>query len=171
LLNPVVALNEDTWAKCMGELLAVLGLSKPVKEMVDFLAWENCNGTTATSGAKSAVKAENLFLHRPGGASLPIRFDSIHGVKGETHAATLVVETFAKQHDLEGLLPVLTGTMHGSQLKGSLRGHCKRAFVAMTRPSHLLCLAISSEHIDDAEIAALEANGWRVIKVQAPVDV
>lgn len=171
LLNPVTALDDHLWTKCMKELSVILGLSKPTREMLGFLVWENCSGAAPTSGAKSAVKAENTYLHRAGGASLPIRFDSIHGVKGETHAATLVVETFAKQHDLKELLPVLTAEKHGSQLKDSLRSHCKRVFVAMSRPSHLLCLAICAEHIGAPQIAALEANGWKVVKVQARTDV
>jgi hypothetical protein len=167
ILNPVAALDEHSWIERMKELLDVLGCSKPTKEITDFLAWETCNGTAPTSGTKSAVKVENTYHHRSGEVSLPIRFDSIHGVKGETHAATLVVETFAKQRDLEVLLPVLTAENHGSQLKDSLRSHCKRVFVAMSRPSHLLCLAISAEHVDDTQIAKLKANGWKLVRVQA----
>src|SRR6266487_24545 len=126
--------------------------------MQDFLAWENCSGTMPASGMKSAIQTEGVYHHRAGDVSLPIRFDSIHGVKGETHAATLVVETFARQHDLKGLLPVLTATQHGSQLRDTARGHCKRVYVGMSRPSHLLCQAISSEHIRDNQVAALGAN-------------
>ena len=119
------------------------------------------------SGMKSAIQTEGVYHHRAGDVSLPIRFDSIHGVKGETHAATLVVETFARQHDLKELLPVLTATQHGSQLRDTAPGHCKRVYVGMSRPSHLLCLAISSEHISDNQVAALGANGWNVVKVEA----
>jgi hypothetical protein len=114
---------------------------------------------------KSSSKTLNIHQHRTKDALLPIRFDSIHGVKGETHAATLVVETFGRQHDLQQLLPVLTGQTHGCQLKDSLRSHCKRAYVGMTRPSHLLCLGISADHINDTEMAALAANGWEVISL------
>ncbi len=89
------------------------------------------------SGMKSAIQTEGVYLHRAGDMSLPIRFDSIHGVKGETHAATLIVETFAR-HDLKELLPVLTAVQHGSQMRDLARGHCKRVFVGMSRPSHLL---------------------------------
>ena len=151
----------------MTELLTLLGISKPPQDAVNFLAWEDCNGTMPTREAKSAVQTEGFYLHRAGEVSLPIRYDSIHAVKGETHAATLVVETFARQHDLKELLPVLTAAQHGSQMRDSARGHCKRVFVGMSRPSHLLCLAISAQHINDAQIKALVANGWKIEKVRA----
>jgi len=167
LLNPVNALDQKKWTACMTELLTLLGISKPPQDAVNFLAWEDCNGTMPTREAKSAVQTEGFYLHRAGEVSLPIRYDSIHAVKGETHAATLVVETFARQHDLKELLPVLTAAQHGSQMRDSARGHCKRVFVGMSRPSHLLCLAISAQHINDAQIKALVANGWKIEKVRA----
>ena len=167
LLNPVVALDERKWIACTKELVMVLGIPKALQECSTFLAWETCSGAMSVSGMKAAVKTEGIYLHKVGGVSLPIRFDSIHGVKGETHAATLVVETFARQHDLKELLPVLTAAQHGSQLRNTARGHCKRAFVGMSRPSHLLCLAISAEHISDQQITDVSTNGWKVVRVSA----
>jgi hypothetical protein len=166
LLNPLNALDKDKWVGCMKGIGVLLRLSKAPQELLDFLAWENCSGAMLASGTKSLIQTEGVYLHRAGDVSLPIRFDSIHGVKGETHAATLVVETFARQHDLKELLPVLTAARHGSQMKDSARGHCKRIFVGMSRPSHLLCLAISAEHVTDVQMVALGANGWKVVKVQ-----
>lgn len=149
------------------KLADLLALTKPPPEVSDFVGWENCSGVTPVNGTKSPRQTDNTYHHRMGEASLPIRFDSIHGVKGETHAATLVVETFAKnQHDLKIVLPVLTGTTHGSQLAGSARRHCKRIFVGMTRPSHLLCLAVSAEHVRDDQLAGMAANGWKVVQVR-----
>jgi len=65
------------------------------------------------------MQTEDFYLHRVGDVSLPIRYDSIHAVKGQTHAATMVVETFARPHDLKELLPVLTATQHASQMRDS----------------------------------------------------
>jgi hypothetical protein len=166
LLNPASALSEPVWAKAMKVLPFILSYSNTSNEILEFLAWENCGGIAPSSGTKSANKDENIYYHKVNGTTLPIHLNSIHGVKGETHAATLVVETFAqKQHDLQELLPVLTAQKHGSKLKN--RNHCKRAFVAMSRPSHLLCLAISSEHINARQIGALASNGWKVVKVNS----
>jgi hypothetical protein len=165
LLNPAITLDNDKWNSCTKELLTHLRIQNASQEILEFLTWEDCIGASPVSGTKSATKTEGIYLHNAGGVSVPIRFDSIHGVKGETHAATLVVETFARQHDLKELLPVLTAGQHGSRLRDVARGHCKRVFVGMSRPSHLLCLAISAEHISNQEITALNANGWKVVRV------
>jgi DNA helicase II / ATP-dependent DNA helicase PcrA len=167
LLNPVNQLDEQKWTACIKEILPLFGIAKPLQDASNFLAWENCAGAMPAREAKSAIRTEGIYLHRVGEISLPIRYDSIHAVKGETHAATMVVETFARQHDLKELLPVLTAAQHGSQMRDSARGHCKRVFVGMSRPSHLLCLAISAEHITNAQITALAANGWKIQKVRA----
>ena len=166
LINPADALEKHKWADCMDKILPLIVPSKPSQELLDFLSWENCSGALPVSGKKSAIQTEGIYIHRMGSEMLPIRFNSIHGVKGETHAATLVVETFARQHDLKELLPVLTATQHSIQLKDVARGHCKRIFVGMTRPSHLLCLAIYSEHISDAQSKILKVSGWNVVNVQ-----
>jgi hypothetical protein len=36
------------------------------------------------------------------------------------------------------------------------------AYVAMSRPTHFLCLAICNENISQADIQELEAAGWFV---------
>jgi DNA helicase-2/ATP-dependent DNA helicase PcrA len=167
LLNPVNPLDEQKWTACIKGILPLLGIVKPPQDASNFLAWESCAGAMPAREAKAVIQTEGIYLHRVGKISLPIRYDSIHAVKGETHAATMVVETFARQHDLKELLPVLTAAQHGSQMRDSARGHCKRVFVGMSRPSHLLCLAISAEHITDAQITALAANGWKIEKVRA----
>ena len=80
---------------------------------------------------------------------------------------TTVLNGFDGAGDLKELLPVLTAAQHGSQMRDSARGHCKRVFVGMSRLSHLLCLAISAEHIADAQITALATNGWKIEKIRA----
>ena len=165
LINPVAPINEPGWSKCAGQLLIIFGIPKSMNEISDFLAWENCDSAVAKTGMKAPTHVGNVYVHRSGGASLPIRLDSIHGVKGETHAATLIVETFARQHDLKELLPVLTQAKHGSQLTGPAHGHCKRLFVGMSRPSHLLCLAVSGDHVTGEQRVALANSGWKVVAV------
>jgi DNA helicase-2/ATP-dependent DNA helicase PcrA len=115
-----------------------------------------------TREAKSAIQTEGVYVHQAGEILLPVHYDPIHGVKAETHAATLVVETFARKHGLKELSPVLMATQHGSQMRDSTRGRCKRVFVGMSRPGHLLCSAISAEHLNDAQITALATNGWKI---------
>jgi len=116
---------------------------------------------SASGGGPEPGRRAELTAESSG--SVVLAFDSIHGVKGETHTATLVLKTFAKSaHDLKTLLPILAGEKKLSGLPTSGRGHCKRVFVAITRPRELLCLAVLRDHISDSQIAALRTQGWAV---------
>jgi DNA helicase II / ATP-dependent DNA helicase PcrA len=164
LINPVVDLDEKTWLKSCEALINCLGFENHSAASRQFLVWERISAAPLMD--KKATKiSENVYLHRAGGLELPIRFDSIHGVKGETHAATLVVQTFARQHDLPSILPALLHQTHGNGLRAAVHGHCKRLFVGMSRPRALVCLAISSEHISEKDQASLTGCGWNVVKV------
>lgn len=168
LIRPDQTLAEPMWRKNMGRLLVTLvgtEWKKIARTTLEFLKWvpPAALEVPQPDNEPNGRKKTNVFIHRSGDRILPIRLDSIHGVKGETHAATLVVETFMnKQHDAHALLPVLTGAKHGSQLTGGAIGHGKRWFVGMSRPTHLLCLALFRERINDGELAALEARQWRI---------
>ncbi len=93
---------------------------------------------------------------------------TIHSAKGQTHTATLVLETFAWQHDLEDLLPWLSGQKTGAAQKDSLRRkeRMRLIYTAMTRPSHLLCLALRRSVVDAATRRRLIDCGWRVIDLE-----
>ena len=98
-------------------------------------------------GDRSTAGRDNLFSYPHDAPSVHIRLGSIHSVKGETHTATLVLEFYYYDHHLSQLKPWLFGTRSGG-LKGSkfegerMLGRMKLHYVAMTRPSHLLCLAM-----------------------------
>lgn len=91
-------------------------------------------------------------------------------MKGETHTATLVLETFWFQHNLASLRPWLEGRKIGGNSAGPReRTRLKLHYVAMTRPTHLLCLAVkrtcfedNKGNLDAKMIAELEKRGWRV---------
>src|SRR5581483_4990977 len=107
--------------------------------------------------------SENIYLHPTAAEPLPIRFFTVHAVKGQTHAATLLVETFSnKSHDLKSLLAVLTGDIHGSALPASKLNCCMCAFVAVTRPTTLVCLAMAAAHVPAASIPKIISQGWVV---------
>lgn len=108
----------------------------------------------------TTTNGENRFLEA---GIFPIHVDTIHGVKGQTHHATLVLETFHYKHDLQQIIPYLAGTealprSPGPRLSQDLR----RLFVAMSRAKELLCLAIHADHVAGPVRAALESNGWLI---------
>ena len=105
-----------------------------------------------------------MTCYPPDVPKVNIRLGSIHSVKGETHTATLVLESYFHDHHLQELKPWLLGIKTGgAKQKVRMSGRLKLHYVAMTRPSHLLCLAMRRDSLDDAEIATLQTRGWHII--------
>lgn len=70
-----------------------------------------------------------------------IVFDTVHGVKGETHDATLYVETEKnRSSDIKRILPYLGVGKLGKGVDVERSRKC--VYVGMSRPSKLLCLAV-----------------------------
>lgn len=140
----------------------------------------------AMSGAAGATPGANRFLEwmeagdnpedgpNPinvmyDGAQEPpitVRLGSIHSVKGETHTATLVLESYNRTHHLNALKRWLLGTRNGgADQNAAMLRRLKLHYVAMTRPQRLLCLAMRADSWSQDEIGALKARGWRVAHV------
>lgn len=124
-----------------------------------------------------APRTDNVFSYPHGDPKVHIRLGSIHSVKGETHTATLVLDTFYYAHHFTELKPWLLGDRSGGlkvkkkgapQLESSrLLGRLKLHYVAMTRPSHLLCVAMRRDVFTDDELDVLKGRGWAVINCSA----
>ncbi|NQT18393.1 MAG: hypothetical protein HQ592_01720 [Planctomycetes bacterium] len=130
-----------------------------------FLEWEAKDDRSELRAPDSCQHPPNVFCHDGPEGSIEIQVSTIHGVKGETHAATLVLETYLnRKYDLRVLLPFLAGNGDREQLSKSpeLRGHMKRVFVGMTRPTDLVCLALHEGHLSEGDLEALQAFGWQV---------
>lgn len=127
----------------------------------EFLAWSEIGNVDAAK-----AKRNNILRDATQAPAIKVRVGSIHSVKGETHTATLVLETFYYKHHLKELKPWLLGQTQGGddrtdRIKQRLRLH----YVAMTRAARLLCLAMRADAFDEAEIGILRGNGWRVARV------
>jgi DNA helicase-2/ATP-dependent DNA helicase PcrA len=166
-LNPAITPAEATWKVWTAELLEVLKFLLPAQssaEAAEFLAWTDILQPSSNGINNPSQSRSNIMTYQSGSDSFPIRFSTIHAVKGQTHCATLVVDTYmSRSHDLKMLLCVLTGTKHGSALDDAGKKRCTRAFVAMTRPNELLCLAIHKDNVKPAhEKALLSQKLWQV---------
>lgn len=86
---------------------------------------------------------------------------TIHSVKGETHTATLYLETCCySKHDSERILKILAGDRADADKPQTIM-NMKMAYVGMTRPTDFLCFAVHAERIDSATIDALKDN-WDI---------
>ncbi len=109
---------------------------------------------------------DNVFCHPVEDPAVRIRVGSIHSVKGETHTATLVLDTFYYKHSYAALKPWLLGQKSGGAGEGRQNiTRLKQHYVAMTRPTHLICLAARADTFTASEIEVLRGRGWRVGRV------
>lgn len=95
--------------------------------------------------------------------SLDIPITTIHQAKGQTHHATLVLETFVlRKHDLKDLSQFLLGE-RPEDIDELQKKYLKQIFVAMSRPKYLVCLAMNEAHLSEEEINKLEDLGWSFV--------
>lgn len=92
-----------------------------------------------------------------------IEFDTIHGVKGETHDATLYLETDRQgASDLNRILPYYgVGKIGSSYLFDYSR---KLAYVGMSRPKKLLCVAMQAKTYEKSKGAF--TDDWVIIDLR-----
>lgn len=145
-----------------------------LNDLKDFFAY-SCNAELTSFlnnlpklQAVNNQKPKNYLEYESDDVKFKIDIATIHSVKGETHTGTLYLETFKDKYETQkGVFKdCLTRKENrdkdfGVQLKETL----KMAYVGMSRPTHLLCVAIhksSFTNIDENK-NELESVGWKVV--------
>jgi DNA helicase-2/ATP-dependent DNA helicase PcrA len=106
-----------------------------------------------------------------GSESVNIRLSSIHAEKGKTHAATMILETYNRTHFVNKLLPWLEGKASAAKRPNeAVKKSIMLMYVGMTRPSHMLCLAMRKSSMGEGKTetkrrAALQQAGWAIIDI------
>jgi DNA helicase II / ATP-dependent DNA helicase PcrA len=178
-------LTKESWLNCwrrtvleIAEAIAQARLSGPIVDA--FLNWkEEPASALADSTDRSLIK-DNTYQYPQSEPQVNIQLGSIHSVKGQTHTATLVLETFWKSHNLERLAPWLFGEKVGcgTAESGDQMKRMKLHYVAVTRPTHLLCLAVKRHTLEDRgggldrkKIQTLKSRGWSIndLTIQLPL--
>lgn len=124
----------------------------------------------ASAGRVLSPRLANRYYYPEEGPLVAIDVGTIHSAKGQTHTATLVLETFSWGHDLGDLLDWLIGVRNGSGKEKKIRrlDRLRLIYTAMTRPTHLLCLALREEALDswmggrEEAVRAFRNRGWQV---------
>lgn len=99
----------------------------------------------------------NVFEHSP---EVRIDVSTIHGVKGETHTATLYLETIYYDYNVKRIIEYLKGN-HPTPTQSHMIQNLRMSYVGMSRPSHFLCLAVHKGHIIGHEKGLIDA-GWEL---------
>ncbi|MDH5669644.1 MAG: UvrD-helicase domain-containing protein [Nitrospira sp.] len=181
LIDKFVAMKETPqremwdgeWREAVREIaVAIAKTPLNSQDAEDFLAWDEKPADLSPTHVVPKSQ-DNLYRYPSSDPKVTIRVGSIHSVKGETHTATLVLETFWYKHNLDSINEWLLcsddrrGGGEG-QVKKRLRVH----YVAMTRPTHLLCLAMKRSSFEDNAgvlstelVQRLEQRGWHLREV------
>lgn len=153
---------DEEWKDKVRDVIGALpDNSLDLEKLEDFLSWPESTAPTATP----ATQKSNFFREPQTNASLvvpKIRVGTVHSVKGETHTSVLIVETYNQVHQMSRLKNWLLGKEGTEIQRNSESARLKLQYVAMTRPTHLLCLAIPGETFADDDRHNLIRLGWQV---------
>lgn len=167
----------QSWEQWQTDILAATGGlsdSGAAPDSADpFLQWdEHDPSLKAPASASPQDAGPNVYRVADGaGRSVDIRLGSVHSMKGQTHLATLLLNTYWHDHSSKKIFPWLLGertNLNGAKERDRTR--LLQTYVAMTRPSHLVCLAIPRFVFGDnaalaKNLATLRVRGWRVADV------
>lgn len=91
---------------------------------------------------QSGLHLDNEYHGSIDGQDIRIEVGSVHAVKGETHTSTLFLDTFYRAYDSTRLVRFFTtGGRDPDRRNESICKALRVAYVAMSRPTHLLCVA------------------------------
>jgi hypothetical protein len=101
-----------------------------------------------------------------GDRHVKVTIDTVGMTKGETHLATLYLESIGHpsgRFDVVEALASMTGrkTSKGKPPE-SLAAQMRYTYVGFSRPTRFLCLAVNSERLDEGDLGKLIDAGWRI---------
>ncbi len=116
------------------------------------------------------IPAENAQILAPTNHykkdGLEIEITSVHAVKGQTHCATLYLEScYYGKHESERLSTQFLGT-NFNDAKVHHKSSVKMAYVGFSRPTDLLCIAIHKDRFDEL-LNTINKDIWEIKTVTA----
>jgi DNA helicase II / ATP-dependent DNA helicase PcrA len=125
----------------------------------DFLNDDSIDATSEASN--EAAQAKNQFVADNG---IVIHIGTVHSAKGETHTATLYMETeYQTKTDATRLINFLKGNRNKAELgKARHQQNLNIAHVAFSRPTQLLAFACRASSISGHEDGLIK-NSWVII--------
>lgn len=163
--------DEARWGHYTKQIAAALRTIVQLPGSVDAAQFMNWRAPAPPQGAGTArglARRDNVFRHQQFGRTVSIEVTTIHSVKGQTHAATLVLETFWQRNGYD-IGDALGWIFDGNQKTPRNRNsgphrteRLKRLYVAVTRPTDLLCLAVHRNRFPQPVRDALTCEGWAV---------
>lgn len=120
------------------------------------------------------IPAENNETYTPTNYykedGLEIEITSVHAVKGQTHCATLYLEScYQGKHESERLSSQFIGNVF-RESKVHHKSSVKMAYVGFSRPTDLLCIAIHKDRFDML-LNSVDLNVWEIINIPETIEM
>lgn len=107
-----------------------------------------------------------------------IEVTSVHAVKGQTHCATLYLESYfhqdgrganAKSYESQRLQKQFLGTQIKSNVGNRIKQSTKMAYVGFSRPTDLLCVAVHRDRFESF-LSEVNRDVWEIIEVTNDIE-
>lgn len=157
--------TKETWAVIVTSVRAILkdyfGIENP---NADFFRWIDTIELPQDDNSKQSHE-KNVFSYQESERTIRVHLSSIHGVKGRTHLATLVLDTFWYDRNIKSILPWLCND--ASTKKPGKRDlmRLKCHYIALTRAKGLVCIAAPKNSVSDSEKNLLAKSGWNIVEL------
>ena len=169
-----------TWSFDLVSLKNYISVFESIKKFIEneFKEWFDLKVNPKTQLFILEFKEENRIIKKiTNEAHLDIEIATIHSVKGQTHCATMYVETAYKTPIYETLklkepsknltvkkketktIPLFKQT-HSCETPSGKEA-LKMMYVGFSRPTHLLCFAVLEENVKD-DLDKFENAGWKI---------
>ncbi|MNR01001.1 hypothetical protein D3C85_1167930 [compost metagenome] len=107
----------------------------------------------------------NVVMHD----GIRVDVSTVHRVKGETHTATLYMESFYERggggnYESERLTSQFNGKPLSDKSHDRVRQSAKMVYVGFSRPTHLLCFAVHESRFQKME-AEICTNTWEIVRL------
>lgn len=149
--------TKENWGNVIRDLLFLCKnfFSVDISPSLGFLCWKDESMPFTRETDK-----KNVFHYEEKGRKIDIEIGSIHSVKGRTHLATLVLDTFWYKRNIQSIMPWLCGRGSAPGERDKMR--IKTHYVALTRAMAMLCLAVPSNSISEEDENDLRRVGWSI---------
>lgn len=130
-----------------------------------------------------SVVSESVNTHESTEQNIPVEICSVHSIKGQTHCATMYVET--AYHDYETQKLIIKSKKETKNKPAEFYNNpllkkkhnykddsCPRAketikmmYVGFSRPTHFLCFAVFRDNLTNEQLSYFKSNdsGWSVV--------
>lgn len=144
------------------EILGCFG--KSIEKSCNFINDEHTQ-TVGSPGSSTDIKPKDN-IYRCNNTGIEVEVGTVHSVKGQTHTATLYLESdYQGDYEINRLKHCFQCSNHNFSTEPNKDVYKKQSlrmvYVGFSRPTHLLCFAV---HKDRFEEKVFTDNGWKICK-------